>query len=50
VGSFTGFYWGEQFSNGSTIVLLTVVGGVGGAALYGLSRPKPAAGSEATIR
>jgi hypothetical protein len=48
--SFTGFYWREQFSNGATIVLLTAVGGVGGAALYGLSRPKRVAGSEATLR
>jgi hypothetical protein len=49
-GSFTGFYWGEQFSNGATVVLLTAVGGVGGAALYGMSRSKPVAGSETTIR
>ena len=39
--SFTGFYWGEQFSNAGTIVLLTALGGVGGAGLYGLFRPKP---------
>jgi len=40
--SFTGFYWSEQFSNGATIVALTLVGGIGGAGLYGISRPKPA--------
>lgn len=40
--SFTGFYWGEQFSNAGTIVLLTALGGVGGAGLYGLFRPKAA--------
>ncbi len=39
--SFTGFYWGEQLSTAGTIVLFTVLGGVGGAGLYGLSRPKP---------
>ena len=39
--SFTGFYWGEQFSNAGTIVLLTGLGGLGGAVLYGLFRPKP---------
>lgn len=39
--TFTGFYWGEQLSTAGTIVLLTVLGGAGGAALYGLSRPKP---------
>jgi hypothetical protein len=46
--SFTTFYWGEQFSSGGTIVLLTTMGGAGGAGLYGLFRPKPqAAGSSA---
>ena len=43
VVTFTGFYWGEQFSNAGTIVLLSVWGGVGGAGLYGLFRPKPVA-------
>lgn len=40
--TFTGFYWSEQFSNAGTIVLLTAIGGLGGAGLYGLFRPKPA--------
>jgi hypothetical protein len=39
--TFTGFYWGEQISNGGTIVLLSALGGAGGAGLYGLFRPKP---------
>ena len=39
-GSFTAFYWGEQLSNSGIVLGLTVVGGVGGAALYGLARPK----------
>ena len=43
--SFTSFYWGEQFTSAATIVLLTVVGGVGGASLYGLFRPRPASPS-----
>ena len=42
-GSFTGFYWSEQFGSGTTIVVLSALGGVGGAGLYGLFRPKPAA-------
>ena len=42
-GSFSGFYWGEQFSSGATIVVLTALGGTGGAGLYGLFRPKPTA-------
>jgi hypothetical protein len=39
--SFTGFYWGEQFSSGGTVVILSTLGGLGGAALYGLFRPNP---------
>lgn len=47
--SFTGFYWGEQFSNGGTIVLLTAAGALGGAALYGVSRPKPGVAGGSTV-
>ena len=39
--SFTTFYWSEQFGSAGTILLLTVIGGVGGAGLYGVFRPKP---------
>ena len=39
--SFTGFYWGEQFSSGGIVLVLSSLGGLGGAGLYGLSRPKP---------
>jgi hypothetical protein len=39
--SFTSFYWGEQFSNGAIVLALTVLGGLGGATLYGLAGPKP---------
>jgi hypothetical protein len=41
--SFTGFYWSEQLGNAGTIVGLTTLGGLGGAGLYGLFRPKAAA-------
>ncbi len=40
VASFTGFYWQAQFGTAGAIVLLTTLGGLGGAALYGVSRPK----------
>jgi hypothetical protein len=48
--SFTGFYWGEQFSSGGIVLVLSSLGGLGGAGLYGLSRPKSAAGSVAATR
>ena len=48
-GSFTTFYWNEQFGSAGTILVITTLGGLGGAALYGVFRPKtvvaPDAGS-----
>ena len=41
--SFTGFYWGEQLGSAGTVTILATLGGFGGAGLYGLFRPKPAA-------
>ncbi len=43
--SFTGFYWSEQFGSAGTVVVLTALGGLGGAGLYGVFRPKPVARS-----
>jgi hypothetical protein len=43
VASFTRFYWQEQSSTAATLVLLTTIGGLGGAALYGVFRPRPSA-------
>ena len=40
--SFTALYWGEQFGSAGTVVILSALGGLGGAGLYGLFRPKPA--------
>jgi hypothetical protein len=40
--SFGSLYWGQQSSVAGAIVLATTAGGLGGAVLYGLSRPKPA--------
>ena len=39
-GSFTTFYWGQQLSSAGTVLVLTLLGGVGGGALYGAFRPK----------
>jgi hypothetical protein len=47
-GSFTTFYWKEQFGSAGTILLITTMGGLGGAALYGVFRPKPIAAAETT--
>jgi hypothetical protein len=44
VDAFTGFYWSEQTGTAMTIVLMTTLGGLGGAALYGVFRPKAAVG------
>ena len=43
LASFTGLYWSEQAGSAGTVLLLTSVGGLGGAALYGAFRPKPIA-------
>ncbi len=39
--SFTTFYWSQQFAVAGLIVAVTTVGGLGGALLYGVFRPKP---------
>ena len=39
--SFGSLYWGEQFSVAGSLLLMTTGGGLGGAVLYGLTRPKP---------
>ncbi len=38
--TFTGFYWASQATSAGSIVVLTFVGGLGGALLYGASRRK----------
>jgi hypothetical protein len=48
VDSFTRFYWSEQFGSAGTMLVLTTLGGLGGAALYGVFRPKPALPSAST--
>jgi len=39
--TFTTFYWGQQVAAAGTVLVLTLVGGVGGGVLYGVFRPKP---------
>ncbi len=41
--AFTRLYWSEQIGTAATLLFITTVGGLGGAALYGVFRPKPAA-------
>ncbi len=38
--TFTSFYWGQQLSSAATVLVLTLVGGLGGGVLYGVFRPK----------
>jgi hypothetical protein len=40
--TFTSFYWNQQFATAGLLLLLTTVAGLGGAALYGLARPRSA--------
>jgi hypothetical protein len=42
VASFTAFFWSQQFAVAGLIVAVTTAGGLGGALLYGVFRPKPA--------
>jgi hypothetical protein len=41
--SFTRAYWSQQFFSAGLVVVLTAVGGLGGAAIFGVTRPKPEA-------
>jgi hypothetical protein len=38
--SFTSFYWSQQFQSAGMVLVLTTLGGLGGAAIYGVTRPK----------
>ena len=40
VDSFTAFYWSDAFAKSGLVLLVTIVGGAGGAVAYGRSRPK----------
>ena len=40
-GSFGALYWAQQFSVAGTLLLATTAAGLGGALLYGVTRPKP---------
>jgi hypothetical protein len=42
--SFGRFYWGQQLATAGLLVGLTTAGGLGGAALYGVFRPRPGPG------
>jgi hypothetical protein len=39
--SFTAFYWTQQFTVAGLLVAVTTAGGLGGAFLYGITRPRP---------
>jgi hypothetical protein len=46
-GSFTTFYWTAQLQSAGMLIVLTTLGGLGGAAIYGVTRPKRTATSTA---
>ncbi|HSW43326.1 MAG TPA: hypothetical protein VLM76_12520 [Patescibacteria group bacterium] len=48
VDEFTAFYWREQFGTAGTVFVLSLLGGIGGAAVYGLARPKAGSASAPT--
>jgi hypothetical protein len=41
VASFSAFYWSQQLATAGLLLTVTTAGGLGGAVLYGLFRPKP---------
>ncbi|HEX2469847.1 MAG TPA: hypothetical protein VHK05_04605 [Candidatus Limnocylindrales bacterium] len=47
--SFGALYWNEQFSVAGGLLLITTGGGLGGAVIYGLTRPKPALPSDGKV-
>lgn len=40
VASFSAFYWTQQLATAGTLLLVTASGGLGGAVLFGLARPR----------
>ena len=46
--AFASFYWNQQFGIAGAVVVWTALGGLGGAALYGVFRPKPAGAGAGT--
>ena len=46
IDSFTSFYWSSQFSTAGLMVVITTLGGLGGAVAYGLTRPRGTAAGE----
>ena len=48
--SFSSFYWSQQFTVAALIVGVTTAGGLGGAALYGLTRGKPTPADVPAVR
>jgi hypothetical protein len=43
--SFGALYWNQQFTVAGALLIATTLGGVGGAAMYGVMRPKPTSGA-----
>jgi hypothetical protein len=50
VEDFASFYWREQLGTAGTVFVLALLGGLGGAAIYGIARPKATATGTAAPR
>lgn len=50
VDTFTSFYWASQFSTAGLMIVITTLGGAGGALAYGLTRPRGTAAGESVAR
>ena len=48
VATFTSFYWSSQVSPVALVIVISTIGGLGGALAYGLTRPKPSSASTGT--
>jgi hypothetical protein len=48
--SFTSFYWSQQLATAGLLFAVTAAGGLGGALLYGVFRPKQASPGLAEAR
>jgi hypothetical protein len=47
--SFGTLYWNQQFTVAGALLIATTIGGLGGAAMYGATRPKPTSRGQGSV-